>query len=253
VSTTYRNALLAALRPEQLAIAEQLLRGGLPAVRQAIEEQNRAALAQGRPTVAPETILSIADDLLPLTSLAAWKDRAAAVQQAGPAARLRDLRPVVTAARAVSLDEDARAVLKELQSSLHAKTEELRERWVAKIQSVLERGEVVEALHVVARPPDQSTRCPAALATALAEVAGRALDPELTASAWIAVLDAVIASPIRRSVQPAGIPVAEEAHAAAVKAAGHVPALAKLLGMRIPPPPPPAAHKRPALSARRSS
>ena len=253
VSTTHRNALLATLRPEQLPIAEQLLRGGLPAVRQAIDEQNRAALAQSRPTVAPETILAIADDLLPLTSLAAWKDRAVAVQHAGPSVRLRDLRPVVTSARTVTLDEEGRAVLKELQGQLHTKLDELRTQWVAKVQSLLDRGEIVEALHVVARPPDAATRCPAELATALTDAAGKALDADLTATAWIAVLDAVVASPMRRSVHPAGIPAYEEAQAAAVRAAGHVPALAKLLGMRIPPPPPPTSAKRPALSGRRSS
>lgn len=253
VSTTHRNALLATLRPEQLPIAEQLLRGGLPAVRQAIEEQNRAALAQGRPTIAPETILTIADDLLPLTTLAAWKDRAAAVQHAGPAVRLRDLRAAVTAARTVTLDEEARGVLKELQGQLHTKTEELRTQWVTKVESLLEKGEVVAALSVVSRAPDPGTRCPAALATSLAEAAGKALDGDLTPTAWIAVLDAVVASPMRRSVHPAGIPAAEEAHAAAVRASGHVPALAKLLGMRIPPPPPPSSSKRPALSGRRPS
>ncbi len=253
VSTTHRNALLATLRPEQLPIAEQLLRGGLPAVRQAIDEQNRAALALGRPTIAPETILTIADDLLPLTTLAAWKDRAAAVQHAGPTVRLRDLRAAVTAARTVTLDEEARGVLKELQGQLHTKTEELRTQWVTKVESLLEKGEVVAALSVVSRAPDPGTRCPAALATSLAEAAGKALDGDLTPTAWIAVLDAVVASPMRRSVHPAGIPAAQEAQAAAVRAAGHVPALAKLLGMRIPPPPPPSSAKRPALSGRRPS
>ena len=253
VSTTYRNTLLAELRPEQLPVAEQLLRGGLPAVRQAIDEQNRAALAQGKPTVAPETILAIAEDLLPLTSLAAWKDRAAAVQHAGSGVRLRDLRPVVTAARTVTLDEDGRGTLKELQSTLHAKLEALRTQWLAKVTGLLERGELAEALQVVAKPPDSTMRCPAELATALAAAAGVALSADLTATAWIHLLDAVVASPMRRSVHPAGIPAAEEAQAAAVRAAGHVPALAKLLGMRIPPPPPPAAARKPALSARRSS
>jgi hypothetical protein len=253
VSTVHRNNLLAELRAEQLPIAEQLLRGGLPAVRQAIDEQNRAALAQGRPTVAPETILAIAEDLLPLTSLAAWKDRAAGVQQAGASVRLRDLRPVVTAARTVTLDEEARAVLKELQGLLHTKLEELRTAWVTKVQSLLAQGEVIESLRVVARPPDAATRCPAELATALAEAAGNALDADLPPAAWIAVLDAVVDAPMRRSVHPKGIPAAEEAQAAAVRAAGHVPGLAKLLGMRIPPPPPPTAAKRAAVSARRSS
>ena len=253
VSTVHRNALLATLRAEQLPVGEQLLRGGLPAVRQAIDEQNRAALAQGRPTIAPETILSIADDLLPLTTLAAWKDRAAAVQHAGPTVKLRDLRAVVTSARTVTLDEEARAVLKELQGHLHTKTEELRTQWVKKVESLLADGKVAEALGVASRPPDPGTRCSAELASSLATTAGAAMTADLTPTAWIAVLEAVVASPMRRSVHPAGIPAAEEAHAAAVRAAGHVPALAKLLGMRIPPPPPPSSTKRPALSGRRSS
>ena len=249
----HRNALLATLRAEQLPIAEQLLRGGLPAVRTAIEEQNRASLAQGRPTIAPETILGIAEVLLPLTTLAAWKDRAAAVHQAGPTVKLRDLRPVVTSARTVSLDEEGRTMLKELQGLLRTKTDELRTQWVDKVERLLAAGEVREALAVVSRPPDTSTRCPAELAAKLADAAGAAMTAEITPTAWIALLDAVVASPMRRSVKPVGIPAAEEAHAAAVKAAGHVPALAKLLGMRIPPPPPPGAAKRPALSARRSA
>lgn len=253
VSTVHRNALLATLRPEQLPVAEQLLRGGLPAVRQAIDEQNRAALAQSRPTTAPETILAIADDLLPLTTLAAWKDRAAAVHAAGPTVKLRDLRPVVTAARTVTLDEEARGVLKELQGLLHTKVQELRTQWVSRIEGLLKAGQVAEALGVVARPPDPATRCPAELAASLTDAAGAAMVADLTSTSWIALLDAVVASPMRRTVKPAGIPAGDEAQAAAIKAAGHVPALAKLLGMRIPPPPPPSPAKRPALSGRRSS
>ena len=52
------------------------------------------------------------------------------------------------------------------------------------------------------------------------------------------LLDAVVASPVRRTVKPAGIPDDEVAQQAARHAAGSVPALAKLLGLRIPPPPP---------------
>jgi hypothetical protein len=253
VSTVFRNALLATLRAEQLPVAEQLLRGGLPAVRQAIDEQNRAALAQGRPTVAPETILTIADDLLPLTTLAAWKDRAAALQHAGATVKLRDLRAVVTAARTVTLDEEGRGVLKELQGVLHTKTDELRTAWVKKVETLCADGKLIDALGVVAHPPDPGTRCPAELASSLATAAGAAMTADLTPTAWTGLLDAVVASPMRRSVHPAGIPAAEEAQAAAIRAAGHVPALAKLLGMRIPPPPPPSSSKRPALSGRRSS
>src|ERR1019366_10633089 len=77
MTTTYRNALLATLSPEQLPVAEQLLRGGMPAVRTAVAEQNKNASAQGRTTIDPVTIDRIAEDLLGRTTLALWKDRAA--------------------------------------------------------------------------------------------------------------------------------------------------------------------------------
>src|SRR6202044_2141854 len=48
-STVHRNAMLAALRPEQVPVAEQLLRGGIQAVRHAIEAQNASSKAAGKP------------------------------------------------------------------------------------------------------------------------------------------------------------------------------------------------------------
>ena len=48
-STVFRNAALAELKPEQLPVAEQLLKGGVPSVRQAIQEQNARARAEGAP------------------------------------------------------------------------------------------------------------------------------------------------------------------------------------------------------------
>src|SRR5207248_303059 len=48
---THRNEVLAALPPEQRPVAEQVLRGGIPAVRQGIEKQNETARAEGRPEV----------------------------------------------------------------------------------------------------------------------------------------------------------------------------------------------------------
>jgi hypothetical protein len=61
---------------------------------------------------------------------------------------------------------------------------------------------------------------------------------------WIALLGAVVESPVRRNVKPSGIPDDDQAKDAARRAAGFVPELAKLLGLRIPPPPP----RRPARS-----
>ena len=76
----------------------------------------------------------------------------------------------------------------------------------------------------------------------LAEAAGQAMTAELPPEEWLRLLDTVVASPVRRTVKPAGIPNDEVAQQAARHASGSVPALAKLLGLRIPPPPPPRAN-----------
>ena len=81
-------------------------------------------------------------------------------------------------------------------------------------------------------------RLSAETATRLAESAGTAMTAETDPREWLAILDAVVESPVRRNVKPVGIPPEADTEAAAKNAAGLVPALAKLLGLRIPPPPP---------------
>jgi hypothetical protein len=241
-STVHRNAMLASLRPEQIPVAEQLLRGGLHAVRQAIDAQNAAAKTSGKPPVSSDALLAMADELLPTVRLAEWKDRAAVAQTAGKDYRLRELRVVVTASRTVNLDEEGRTMAKALQESLDQRTAALREEWLARITNALNDGRVQQALEASVRPPDPGTRCPAELAVRLAEAAGQAMTAELPPEEWMRLLDTVVASPVRRTVKPAGIPNDEVAQQAARHASGSVPALAKLLGLRIPPPPPPRAN-----------
>jgi len=60
-STAHRNAMLATLRPEQIPVAEQLLRGGIPAVRQAIEAQNAAAKVAGKPPASSDALMAMAE------------------------------------------------------------------------------------------------------------------------------------------------------------------------------------------------
>ena len=236
--------MLGSLRPEQIPVAEQLLRGGLQAVRQAIEAQNSAAKASGKPPVASDALLAMADELLPTVRLADWKDRASAAQTAGKEYRLRELRAVVAASRTVNLDDEGRAMAKALQESLDQRTTALREEWLARITNALNDGRVQQAVEASIRPPEPGTRCPAELAVRLAGAAGDAMTADLAPEDWMRLLDAVVASPVRRTVKPAGIPDDEVARQAARHAAGAVPALAKLLGLRIPPPPP-----RPVTSA----
>ena len=252
MTTTHRNALLATLSPEQLPVAEQLLRGGMPAVRTAVAEQNKNAAAQGRPTVDATTIDRIAEDLLNRTNLALWKDRAAGAIGAGRELRLRDLRAVVTSAKTVSLDDESRAQLKELQASLTARLDicgrsgtrssrrpsplrTSRRRWASS-----------------PGPPDMSTRVSADMAArVVALISPRRWHAEQDAAHWREI---VSSRPTRRSVatsSPTGIPSDDASRAVAVQNAGAIPELAKLLGMKVPPPPPPTrAAAAPGYSPR---
>ena len=238
LSTTYRNAFLATLGSQEIPIAEQLLRGGIPAVRSAIEEQNATARAASQPEASSDAIMVIAEKLLPQTSLAMWKDRASSALSAGKETRLRDLRAIASASRSVSLDDEARAMATTIQESLATRSTALVDEWVQRMTSALDEGRIVDALAASARPPEHSTRCPADVANKLTIAAGAAMTAQTNPSEWIAILIAVVASPVRRTVKPEGIPHDASAHGEAVKAAGSVPALAKLLGIRIPPPPP---------------
>jgi hypothetical protein len=247
MTTTHRNALLATLSPEQLPVAEQLLRGGMPAVRAAVAEQNKNATAQGRTTIDPVTIDRIAEDLLGRTTLALWKDRAAGAAGAGRELRLRDLRAVVTSAKTVSLDEEARAQLKELQAALTLRLELLRTQWTEKLEAAVASKNVPEALRLVASPPDMSTRVSAEMATKVVGLTSEALTADQDVARWKEIVNLAVETSIRRNVKPQGIPADESCKMLAIKNAGAIPEFAKLLGMRVPPPPPPTrAVRRPA-------
>jgi len=244
MTTTHRNALLATLSPEQLPVAEQLLRGGMPSVRAAVAEQNKNATAQGRPTIDAITIDRIAEDLLGKTTVALWKDRAAGAIGAGRELRLRDLRAVVTSAKTVSLDEEARAQLKELQTALTARLEHLRTQWTEKLDAAVASGNVKEALTLVARPPDMSTRVSAEMAHKVVTITSEALTAEQDPTLWKEIVALTVDTSIRRNVKPLGIPDDESCKAVAIHNAGAIPELAKLLGMKVPPPPPPTRLPR---------
>jgi len=255
-STTYRNAALATLKPEQLPVAEQLLRGGIPAVRQAIEEQNTRAKAEGRPEVTPGPLLALAEELLPVVTLANWKDRASVARAGGKDVPLRELRSIVASASTVTLDDEGREFLTALRTSLDERVTALRQRWVERITVALDEGRVTDAVRTSIRPPEPATRLSAELAVRLAEAAGQAMNADAAPADWLGLLEVVVDSPVRRNVKPAGIPTGadETLLSAARQASGYVPELAKLLGIPIPPPPGPRrpVSARPA-SARRGA
>jgi hypothetical protein len=240
-STTYRNAALATLKPEQLPVAEQLLRGGIPAVRQAIEEQNARARAEDRPEVTPGPLLALAEELRPVVNLATWKDRASVARNAGKDVPLRELRSIVASASTVSLDEEGTEMATALRNALDERVTALRTRWIERITTSLDEGRVLDALRASVKPPEPAARIPAELAVRLADAAGTAMCAEAPVEEWVALLEVVVDTPVRRSVKPAGIPAGadESVLALARKASGYVPELARLLGIPIPPPPGP--------------
>ncbi|MHB1912461.1 MAG: hypothetical protein ACYCTI_10480, partial [Acidimicrobiales bacterium] len=226
--STHRDAILETVAPEHLPIAQQVLRGGLPAVRQALAAETEKAKAEGRPPVSTGPILAIAEDLLPRLKTAEWKDRAEAAATMGDEISIRDLRSVVAGSEAAARDDETRLLASGLREALHSRVEAQRASWVTDITTAMEESKFMRALRLTGRPPDPGVRLPADLAVKLAEAAGRAMTAELPAERWGDLLEAVVGSPVRRSVKPAALPkgAPPELLAVARQAAGQVPALA---------------------------
>ena len=250
----HRAAVLESLSPEQRPVAEHVLRGGIPAVRQAVDAQNAKLREAGEPEVKAEALLALAEELLPRLKTAEWRDRAEAAVKEVDEIALRDLRSVVSGADAAARDDETRLLASTLREGLERRIAKQREEWVKEITTCLDDGRLVRALRVSSRPPDPGTRFPAELSTRLVESANAALNPDVAPDRWATVLEAVAASPVRRQVKPVGLPAepGEPLLQAAKQSAGLVPALAPLLGLDMPPPPPPAGRgaRRPAPGRR---
>lgn len=238
---THRTAVLESLSPEQRPVAEQVLRGGIPAVRRAIEEQNTTAKASGQPEIKPGPLVAMAEELLPRLKTAEWRDRAEAAKADVDEIGLRDLRSVVSGADAAARDDETRSLAAELREALERRLKKQSDDWVGEITSALDDGRLVRALRVASRPPDPSMRFPAEVAQKLAGAASEAMAADTPPERWAALLEAVAASPVRTTVKPAALPEnpGEALLNAARQQAGRIPALTQLLGISMPPPPGP--------------
>jgi hypothetical protein len=230
---THRNAVLAELPEEQKPIAEQILRGGLPAVRQAIEKQNELARAEGQPEIQPDSLLAFAEQLLPRLRAAEWRDKAEAALAGIDEIDLRDIRTVVVAADAAARDDETRALAQQLRDGLSARVEGEHTKWISELTELVGEGRTVRALRLSSRPPKAGAPLPAELADRLAEAAGAALAADITQDRWATLVDAIAFSPVRLSVRPAGIPttVSDELKATIERVGGRVPQIAALFGI----------------------
>jgi hypothetical protein len=202
----HRTALLESLPAEERPIAEQLLKGGIPAVRHAIQKQNDELRAQGKPEVKADSLLQIAERLRPRVLAAIWRDRADAALAHVDDLDLRDLRSIVNAADDAARDPDARAVAAQLRDALAARVEKEQAAWIAEIAENINEGRVVRALRLSSRPPKAGSPLPADVANRLVAAAGAALTSDTPAQRWATVLDALAYSPIRRRVVPESLP-----------------------------------------------
>lgn len=244
--------MLESLSPEQRPVAEQVLRGGIPAVRRAIEEQNKAAKDAGQPEIKPGPLVALAEELLPKLKTAEWRDRAEAAMTDVDEIGLRDLRSVVSGADAAARDDETRTLAASLRGALDRRVKKQQDDWIGEIGSALDDNRLVRALRVASRPPDPSMRFPSELAQRLAAAASEAMAADTPPERWAALLEAVAASPVRTTVKPAALPAnpGEPLLQAARQQAGRIPALTTLLGISMPPPPGPVRRIPPKPTQR---
>jgi hypothetical protein len=229
----HRSAVLDELPPEHRPIAEQVLAGDIPAVRQAIEKENESRKERGESTIDGSELLALAEKMRPRLRTAEWRDRAEAALADVDEIDLRDLRSVVVAADSAARDDDTRALAAQLREALAKRVENEQAMWLADITSALDSGRSVRALRLSSRPPKAGTILDPALSTRLAEAASASLTADTAADRWGVVLEAIAFSPVRLTVAPGSRPdEPSEALVATVrKYAGRVPQVAAAFGV----------------------
>jgi hypothetical protein len=227
-------------------VAEQLLRGGLPGVRQALAKQNEGAEAEGRPLINPAPLLELAERLLPRVRQAEWRDRAEAALAQVDEIDLRDLRSVVTASETATRDDESRSLAIALRDALGIRVDKEHQGWLAELATTIADGRVVRALRLSSRPPKAGAPLPADLATRLTEATSASLTAEASSDRWSAVLDALALSPVRRKVVPASLPekVPDELRATIGRLGDRLPEIAHIFGVEPSPAPRPRPRRR---------
>jgi hypothetical protein len=233
----HRNAVLAGLDEAQRPVAERALQGGLPAVRQAVNEQNARLKSEGKEEIPAAGLLAMAEHLLPTLRVAEWLDRADAALAVIDDLDLRDLRSVVAAAEdpMVARDESTRDVAATLRQALSTKQNKELALWFEDIDAAIGVGRVIRALKLSAQPPKAGVRFPAELAARLAASTNANLTPDALADRWAAVLEAAAFSPVRALVKPEAGPTqsSDELMATVRRVAPLLPQVAGLFGVEV--------------------
>lgn len=230
----HRKEVLATIPENQRPIAELALQG-MQAVRQKLKTANESLAAEGKPTMPEQSVLQMAQDLLPKLRVADWLDRAEAAKRDLEQLDLRDLRSVVAAANdpVIERDDACRPLVTELRAGLVTRTESEHQNWLADITAAVEIGRVVRALKLAGQPPKAGAIFPEELGRKLAEVTAANLTPDAFPDRWIAVLEAVAFSPVRSLLTVAAPPtnVTPELTKTVERLASLLPGIAQLFGV----------------------
>jgi hypothetical protein len=229
----HRDDLTGSLPDEQKPVAQELMRGGLQAVRQALAKQNEQQKAEGAPQIDEGPILELAETLLTRVRAAEWRDRAEAALEQSETVDVRDLRSVVTASETAAKDEEARALGAKLRTALSERLDAEHHAWVGEIVELLDDDRVVRALHLSSRPPKAGAPLPAPVAMRLVEAANGAMTSEVTPERWGYMLEALAHSPVRRQVVPASLPgnVTPELRDTIARHGSQLPHIAEIFGI----------------------
>ena len=239
----HRKAALAGLPEDQRLLAKILLRDGVPGVRSAIENQNKASEAAGEPPIPAALLLKLAERIHPSLRIADWQDRAEAALAGIDDVDLRDLRSVVVAAEQSAKGEENKALAEQIRTGLAARVEREHQAWMVDVTSALDDDRVVRALRLSSRPPKAGAPLPIPLMDRLTAMAAAGLTADTSQDRWATVLDAISLSPVHTRVVPEGLPAEpnEQLLAAVKRLSMSVPDIARAFG--IEPTPPPRARR----------
>lgn len=233
---THLKAVLAELPEEQRPIAELAL-NGMQTVRHKVKEANAALAAEGKPTMPEQSVVQMAENLLPRLRVADWLDRAEAAKRDLAVLDLKDLRSVVAAANdpVIERADACRELIAELRAGLITRTDEEKHNWLSDIEAALGVGRIVRALKLAGQPPKAGEIFPEELGRKLADATSANLTAEALPDRWIAVLEAVAFSPIRALVKVVSIPttVSPELGKTIARLGGLLPQVAAAFGIEV--------------------
>lgn len=238
VGTFYKDKLMHSLEIQERPIADYLFDGGLPAVREAIANQQKEAKEKNLPPIIETPLLAIAERLMPQIRDALWRDRADAILKLDRVT-LKDLRSLIVSAH--PRDEEERKIVADLKDRLSKKISDVATSWQGQVKSSTEAGKLKEALELSTKSPDHSVSLNSEIAELLASKVSAALNKDLNPTEWIELVEAASQAPIRKLIKPASVPedATGEVEKTSKKLAGLIPQLAPIIGLKIPPPPRP--------------